>query len=364
MSIDNRFGGVPLLGRGLNRRSVLIGATGALAAPFVLRPRGARAADSIVVVDDGGVVQEAKREVFFKPFTADTGVEVIEVSNNSGHLERLKAQVVTGNIEWDAVYLNGQGANAAAKEGLVEEIDYTQIDVAKSLHPEWVLPGGLCYAFFTGGIAFNPAKHPAGKHPTTYQEFWDVEKFPGRRGMLQRAIYALEMALAADGVPANEIYPINFDRAFASLDRIKPHINVWMSQNEQAINMLQTGEVDFDFTFISRVIPAQEAGVSIDIVDDNSTISGPSYIVIPKGTAKKDLVMKFLTYVNRPDLQAELCNRIGFTPENGEAYSLVKPEMLAKLPKPGHPNAIALDMAWWGENLTEAEGRFKEWILT
>lgn len=346
---------------GMTRRTfVKVGATSLLAAPFVLRPRGARAADSIVIADDGGSFQELKREIFFRPFTADTGIEIIEVNNNTGHLDRLKAQVMTGNVEWDAVYLNGQAAYAADKEGLVEAIDYDLINVDNALHPQWVLPGALCYGSFASGLAYNPA----AKHPRTFAVFWDVENFPGRRGLYQQATYTLEMALAADGVPPEQIYPIDFDRAFASLDRIKDHVNVWMTHVVQTINMIQTGEVDFDFSFQTRVFAARNEGISIDFVRDNSTISGASYIVIPRGSQKKDLVMQFLTYVNRPDLQAELANRFGMPPENGDAYPLVDQAMLDALPPPGHPNAIALDMGWWGENLVEAEERFTEWTLT
>lgn len=350
---------------GISRRNFLqAGATAALAAPFVIRPRGARAADSIVVVDDGGTVQEAKREIFSKRFTADTGIEVIDASNSTTSLDRLQAQVMTGQIEWDVVYLTGQAIHAATKRELVEQLDAKMLDTSKSVHQEWVLATGLCCAFFTGGIGYNPATHPMGKHPRTYKEFWDVEGMPGRRGMMQKAIYALEMALAADGVAPDKIYPIDYARAFASLDKIKDHVAVWMSQNEQAINMIQTGEVDFDFTFSGRVYTAQKGGVSVDFVADNSTISGPSYVGIPKGTKKKEIAMQYLNYVNRADLQAELAKRVAIAPENGDAYALIEPAVLEKLPKLGSPNAISLDLGWWGENSIQAEERFKEWILT
>ena len=53
-------------------------------------------------------------------------------------------------------------------------------------------------------------------------DFFDVEKFPGRRGMRRTPHVNLEWALIADGVPIDEIYamldtPEGIDRAFAKL---------------------------------------------------------------------------------------------------------------------------------------------------
>ncbi|RVD48303.1 ABC transporter substrate-binding protein, partial [Mesorhizobium sp. M2D.F.Ca.ET.140.01.1.1] len=71
---------------------------------------------------------------------------------------------------------------------------------------------------------------------------WDVSKYPGVR-TLSSGVYGeagpWEEALLADGVPADALYPLDIDRAFASLDKIKPHIRKWFvtgSENQQLLH--------------------------------------------------------------------------------------------------------------------------------
>src|SRR3546814_1178814 len=42
--------------------------------------------------------------------------------------------------------------------------------------------------------------------PTSWADFWDVKKFPGKRGMRKGARYNLEFALMADGVAPGDVY--------------------------------------------------------------------------------------------------------------------------------------------------------------
>ena len=51
------------------------------------------------------------------------------------------------------------------------------------------------------------------------------------------------IALLADGVPADKLYPIDMDRAFHKLDEIKPHITVWWTTGAQPAQLLLDKEV-------------------------------------------------------------------------------------------------------------------------
>src|SRR3546814_15744266 len=68
-----------------------------------------------------------------------------------------------------------------------------------------------------------------GAVPRNWADFWDVKRFPGKRGMRKTPKYSLEFALMADGVPADQVYPTlrtprGVDRAFRKLDEIKPNV--------------------------------------------------------------------------------------------------------------------------------------------
>ena len=78
-------------------------------------------------------------------------------------------------------------------------------------------------------------------------DFFDIEKFPGKRGMRKLGKAMLEMALMGDGVPAAEVYDLlgteeGVQRAFAKLDTIKDHV-VWWEAGAQPPQLLADGEV-------------------------------------------------------------------------------------------------------------------------
>ena len=78
-----------------------------------------------------------------------------------------------------------------------------------------IVPGGADHVgtfLFAAGIAYDPKRFPSGKFPTNFKEFWDVEKFPGRRALRPRVSEMLEIALVADGVEPSKLYPLDVER--------------------------------------------------------------------------------------------------------------------------------------------------------
>lgn len=69
----------------------------------------------------------------------------------------------------------------------------------------------------------------------------------------------LEAALLADGVPMDELYPLDLDRAFAKLDTIKDDI-VWWTKGAEPSQMLSTGEADYALAWSGRIATAKDEG--------------------------------------------------------------------------------------------------------
>ncbi|WP_342640449.1 ABC transporter substrate-binding protein [Rhodoligotrophos ferricapiens] len=350
-------------GEGLTRRDFaktagILGA-GVVAAPYVLRGREAWAQETIVYVSYGGSTQEAEEDIIVAAFMKETGINVVNASGPD--LAKIKAQVQTGNVEWDLVTLIGSQAVAAGREGLLEKLDYSIIDASDMYMP--VLEFTAPWYAYGGGIAYDPQRHAAGKFPTNWPEFWDAERFPGRRGLRSRPDENLEMALMADGVPAKELYPLDVDRAFASLDRIKPHVAKWIPETPQTITLLQQNEIDFVFTYSGRVEAAQRQGVSVNFVYENNIVT-PSYLCVPKGTKHLKAAMTLANYFLRPDLQAGFCNRMGYSPVKRAATDLLTPEVRAKQPNLDAPGTAVTDIEWWADNFVEVNQRFKEWMIS
>ncbi|MBF3255739.1 extracellular solute-binding protein, partial [Pseudomonas aeruginosa] len=100
--------------------------------------------------------------------------------------------------------------------------------------------------------------------------FWDVQRFPGKRGLRKRAIYNLEFALLADGVPREQVYPLlatraGADRAFAKLGQLKPYIQ-WWEAGAQPAQWLAAGDVVMTSTYTGRIADAHRAGRNLALV--------------------------------------------------------------------------------------------------
>lgn len=343
--------------KGVSRRAVLMGGAAALAAPMIISGR-ARADGELNVTCWGGDYRKGIETVFAKPFTEATGIPVRLIDN--ADLARMKAQVESGRLEWDVFDSVGPQITAGAKDGLWEEIDEKIVD-----RSDLFVPGGPDYVgtyMFAGGLAFDPARTPADKSPADFKQFWDVEAFPGRRGLRPRISETLEMALIADGVAPSELYPLDVERGFAALDRIKPHIKKWIETTPQTITLVTANELDFSYSYISRVRPAQLGGASIAISTEQ-TLNSVEYLAVAKGTPNREAAMRYLAFCLRPDRQTAFAEMLFFSPNSKKGLAEASPEARKFMPDLQNPANAVVNDQWWSENYGPLQRRFTEWLL-
>ncbi|MCF1464592.1 ABC transporter substrate-binding protein [Agrobacterium vitis] len=344
----------------LTRRTVLKISGGAAAAslamPAYLRPAWA-AGKNLVVVNSGGAMGDAKRTALYEPFTKKTGIDIITVAGPE--LAKIKVQVQQKSVEWDVVDLLEAWVPQALRENLLEPIDAKIVDTSKVLaraRGTHAVAGTI----FSGGIAF-PANRL--KPIATWADFWDVQKFPGRRGLRTRINDTLEIALMADGVPPSQVYPCDIERAFKALDRIKPWVSHWIAQTAQTVSLIQSNETDYTFTYTTRVKDMQAANVPIDY-SFRQNILGVGWLGVPRGSKNRDAAMQFLDFCLDPDRQAELTNKSGDAPTNPTALAKVEPAIKRWLVDVESPDNLFTNAGWWDTNLEALSIRFKEWLLT
>lgn len=297
------------------------------------------------------------KEFWIKPFTAETGIGVEYVSGPD--LARVKAQVDSKNVVWDIFDAPGSLAMAGLKQDLWEPVDTKVIDPGNYI--KWPAGNKLTPIYiFVGGIAHDPTRTKnAAKN---FKELWDVKEFPGRRAFRSRASETLEIALLADGVDPAKLYPLDIERAFRSLDKIKPHVKKWFAETAQGISLIQTNEVDYSYTYTSRVKAAKESGIPID-VSFEQMIAGVNYFPIVRGTTKKAESMKFLEFISRPKQQLLLPKITGIPAVKGVEKQL-DADARKWMPDMSKPQNILLNDEYWGEHFISVDKRFKEWILT
>ncbi|SDV50712.1 ABC transporter substrate-binding protein [Chitinasiproducens palmae] len=331
----------------------------AIGAPMVLTSRKALAAGNLVVVSWGGNYRTAVEEALAKPFEKEFGVKVTLI--DTPDLAKVKAQVMTRNVEWDVFDAVGPMAMTGSKNGYWEPLDPALFDRSDLIAP--MTKEAVPFYGFTGGICWDEKKHPGDTHPQTFADYFDVKKFPGQRTLRNRASETLEIALLADGVPPEKIYPLDVERAFRALNRIKPYIGKWVDQTPQTTTLVETGQVDYSYTYATRAKAAQEGGKPIGFSFKQNLI-GLEYLVVLKNAPNKQNAMRYVQFALRPDRQAALMNLHGNTPASKKALPLMKPEVRKWLSDPNNKMNLISNDAWWAEHYDELTLRFKEWVLS
>ena len=333
----------------------------------------------INVTTFGGAFGEALTESLAKPFTEATGIAVTML-DNSDPPAKLKAEVEAGNVQSDVFDVEQSDVLRLCDEGLIEEIDPAILTKgADGSEPaDDYLPGALhecatAIMVWSTVIAYDKDAFPNGA-PATAADFFDLQKFPGKRGVIKRAKYTLEFALLGDGVPADQVYevlatPEGVDRAFAKLDTIKNDV-VWWEAGAQAPQLLADKEVTMTLAYNGRIFDAiVNEGKAFGFVWDGANLD-MDYWVVPKGTPNLEAAMKFIAFASDPVNQANLSKYIAYGPPRKSAapsvgkYKDGTTDMAPYLPSSPENSAKAVvnDAEFWADHDSELSERFNSWL--
>jgi putative spermidine/putrescine transport system substrate-binding protein len=346
----------------LDRRQILKAtvASGALAiaAPFIISP--SRGDQSLVFVGFGGSYQSGQSKALFEPFEKETGIKIIQ--REGIDLAKLKAQIQSGGgVDWDLAGIVDRDRYAAVRDGLLMPLDYSVIN-AQDI-PKKLVTKDAVGAIITGwALCYNTDKFTSAT-PQNWADFWNVSKFPGPRGMWNGAPQQLEFALLADGVPKDQLYPLDVKRAFKSLDRIKPNVKVWWPNVTQAGVLFKSGEIVASPW--TRGADFARAGEHVGFTYNEACMSYEAWVV-PKGAKNAINAMKFINFALDPKRQADLTKYTSFGPTNPKAMQYVDPKiapLLAAAPE-NLEKGFFLDGEWWGKNLDKVSEQWKEWQLS
>ncbi|MEM1383439.1 MAG: polyamine ABC transporter substrate-binding protein [Pseudomonadota bacterium] len=337
------------------------------------------AADSITVVSWGGAYTKSQVEAYHKPFVSKTGINIVSEDYNGG-LAEVKAQVEAGNVTWDIVDLELSDAVRGCDEGLFEVIDPSVLPPGADGTPAeddfiegTITECGIGTIVWSTIFAYDTSKMDSG--PTTIADFFDLEKFPGKRGIRKSPKANLEMALMADGVPAGEVYevlssPEGVDRAFAKLDTIKDSV-VWWEAGAQPPQLLADGEVAMTTAYNGRIFNAFAAEEKpFNIVWDGQVWDLDLW-AIPKGTPNKEAALKFMLFSTETEQLAAQASWISYGPARKSSSPLVaaynsKPDLKMAPHMPTAPenfeNALQNDFEFWADNQDELNERFNAWL--
>src|SRR5206468_4004499 len=157
-----------------------------------------------VTIETGtGEYADCLRKAFYEPFEKATGIKVLTAPENDDD-SKFKLAVETHHYLADIEgVLNSGFAQAPNGPKYLEPIDYSVIPRSEII-PDLAQTYAVATDTYAYTLGYNTQK-TGRKVPEGSADFFDLQKFPGKRGVGDGPTRILIMALLADGVAPNAI---------------------------------------------------------------------------------------------------------------------------------------------------------------
>lgn len=317
---------------------------------------GGGAGGTVVFSNTGGALAEIFADTAYKQL-AEQGVQVAEESPNNE--AKLTAMVQSGAPTWDVFYASPY-RTVAKCDVLFEKLDMSRIDTA-GLDPALTTECGVPVLKSAFLLVYNADKY-GDRPPRSWKDFYDTRNFPGTRGIMNYVKDAgIETALLASGVPGDRLYPLDYPRAFRTLDTIRPSTRFYETGAQQT-QALESGEVDMMLAWPGRAYEAKRNGANLEVVW-NQPLYYTDSLGIVKGAPNRDAAYALINALLAVPTQEEITRRQPYGAANSAARPSDDP-LIDAFVATSHANGteVMRDNQWWAANLDEATRQWSSWV--
>jgi putative spermidine/putrescine transport system substrate-binding protein len=322
----------------------------------------AAAAGDLTVISFGRADRAALGAAYLDPFSKTTGIAVHSFSYD-GQVTELTQMVHAGAPVWDVMQVESRTLEQGCRQGLFEKLDAARVPPVADLIPGALSECGVGIFTWAQALVYSDQLRDA---PHSWADFWDVRRYPGKRGLRHSAKYTLEIALLADGLDPKDVYAAlateaGVRRAFRKLEQIRKH-TVWWEAAAQPGALIEAGVVNMSSAYTLWFDPAQERNRHTRIVWRQSLYDIDSW-AIPKGSLRRDEAYRFIAFASSPERQEALSERLTYGPTNRHALELLPARLVSVLPSstPNLADALRINTAFWIEHGDALERRFNSW---
>ena len=281
-------------------------------------------------------------------FEAEYGIKVNYDTYPSS--EVLDSKLLIGNSGYDVVVHSNSFASRFAPLGIYEKLDMSRFSNLDNLDPTLMSRLDIYKAVAGYSVPY---------HWGTTGFTWNVEMvraripdYPGVNGdmifdpeivarladcgvtLLDSPTDLYPMVLAYLGLDANELTEKAVAAATAQLQLARPYIRYF--SNDKIVADMATGEIcvaqSWSGTYGQALRRTSEAGIDIDLrytVPDEGSSLWVDGLYILSDAAHKDNAYRFLDFMMRPEIAAEVANMVYYANANRASWPLLDPEMRA-----------------------------------
>ena len=320
---------------------------------------GSLAGKTQTFVSYGGIYQDGQIKALDE-FVQKSGVTLL--SDGPTELAKIQAQVEAGNVMWDVVD-TGDYMPFVHCGTLFQKLDFTKIDTSK-------IPAGqvgecsvpaMNYAVM---FLYNKDTYKDNP-PQNWADFFDVEKFPGTRGIPGYADpegYMIELGLLNDGVAKDQLFPADIDRGLNKWRSIRDNLILWTTGAESQ-QMMEAGEADLVMVWSGRGKAALENGANYEPVWQDWIVV-KDQMTIPVGAKDTDAAHALINAYLGKRAQEIMAEETSYSPINVDAQPQVDELTASFMTNTPEKQAMAYNhnIEYWVENYDTLSEKWAEFI--
>ncbi|MEM9128845.1 MAG: extracellular solute-binding protein [Pseudomonadota bacterium] len=354
-----------------------------LATTAIAAIAGGAMAEDMTIVSWGGAYTKSQQRAYHEPYSAKTGVNIINDDSAAEAVAKLRAMNEAGNVTWDVVDVVAADAIRLCDEGLAMEIDpdtmladapdgtkasedFGDLLVSDCFIPQIVY--STTFGYRTDLVGDTP--------PTDVCAVFDTETYPGKRSLEKRPINNMEWALLCDGVAKADVYEVlataeGQDQALAKLDTIKDDV-IWWSAGADTPQLLADGEVVMGSTYNGRLFSViEEQKQPVAMLWDAQVFDLDGWI-IPTGLSEERTkrALDYVKFATDTQRLADQAKYISYGPARASSAPLVGKhadlgiDMAPHMPTDPNnaKNTFLYNYEFWADFRDDIDAKFQAWL--
>lgn len=320
---------------------------------------GSLAGKTLTFVSYGGIFQDGQIKAL-QDFVTKSGVTLL--SDGPTENAKIQAQVEAKNVMWDVVD-TGDFTPFVHCGTLFQKLDFSKIDISK-IPPGQVGECSVPAMNYAVMFLYNKDTYKDNP-PQNWNDFFDVEKFPGTRGIPGYADpegYMVELGLLADGVPKDQLFPADIDRGLNKWRSIRENLVPWTTGAESQ-QMLESGEADMVMVWSGRGKAALANGANYAPVWQDWIVV-KDQIAIPIGVKDTDASHALINAYLGKQAQEVMAQETSYSPINVDAQPKVDALTAEFMTNTPEKQAMAYNqnVEFWVANYETLSAKWAEFV--
>lgn len=314
------------------------------------------ASGEVVWADYGGPTNESRQIAYFDSFEEETGTKVISASLSDAIMASM---LEGGEGDYDVIQVSSDSLIKYRDNILPLPSGATKADTFPDDIQNYAV-GGFLIGITQGWLT----ETYADGGPQNWADFFDTKKYPGKRawpGSPGSYDASFELALMADGVAEEDLYPLDLDRATAKLDTIRDDL-VFYESYPEVQTLLSTGSAAIAVSVTGQFTALINQGLDVT-VQWNEAFLSPNFFVVPAKAKNAEAAFELAEWLSDGERQGVFTERTFYGPANSVVFDFIGDDIAKRLPGgPGNDGSLYFDEQYRADNLDELVSRYTDWL--